>query len=306
MDRGIAKLLGDLCEVQMACPYHFLCRINLQQSKVFDDAHAAPLLENLLKLGPSHQIIPADLFDGDGGGNPKSQVVGHPAEDLGVAFALGGLGDLSLRDLLLKRERVGIPPDQMDQEMFQIETDQLLCAEHIRSLPGHILEVGIVQPAVEAAPRFDDDAGQDVALRLVDLQRLPAEEGHSLVFAVEGDYDQVRGDLPRCLYAVEFIRLVKCDVAPFQRRSLTACGHIHFSLIHAQKFPEIMCFPLEREIAHILKIMYTVNLIYRDRFSQNYSIVSHTVTPLKMFPIDILLHCRRIEKRVNADCANEE
>lgn len=91
MDRGIPQLFGNLCKVQMSCPYHFFCPIDFQQCKIFDDSHTAPFFKYLLKLGPSYQIVPTDLVDGNRGVDPNRKVVGHAAVYLGVAFALGRL-----------------------------------------------------------------------------------------------------------------------------------------------------------------------------------------------------------------------
>ena len=198
----------------MSRPYHFFCPVYFQESEILDNPHAASFLEDLLQLGSPNQIVPADLFDGDCGVDPQGKVIGHTAEDLGVAFTLGGLGNFGLRNFLWDRQGIRVPPDQMNQEMFQIEADKLLRAEHVRFFSGHILEVGVVQTAVEATPCLNDDAGKEVAFRLVNFKRFFFEKFHGVVFAVEGNYDQVGRNLPCCLYAVEFIGLVKGDITP--------------------------------------------------------------------------------------------
>ncbi len=213
MNGRIAKLFGDLCEIQPVHPYHFLCRVDLHQGEILDDPKAAAVFEDLLKLGSADQVSAADLVDGDGCVDMDFQIFRDPVEDLSIAFALGGFEHPGIGKLLMKRCGIGISADQMDQKLLQIETDQLFGAEQLRFLSWHVLQVWVIQPAVEAASCLADDIGKDIAFCFVDLECLPSEKCHCFVFAAEGNDDQVRGNLSGCSDVVEFVGLMKGDLA---------------------------------------------------------------------------------------------
>ncbi len=153
--------------------------------KIFDDAHAAPFAEDLLELGTPDQVVVADLLDGERDAHIVFQIISDPAEDLIVAFELGGLG----RVAEYGSHRGRIPPDQMDEEMLQIIQDHLLRPEYRRLLLGHVLKVRVVQAAAEAVPCLDDDIRQEVPLKVVDLEYAAAEEIHRRISAIKGDDD---------------------------------------------------------------------------------------------------------------------
>jgi len=99
----IAKLFGDLCEIQPVHPYHFLCRVDLHQGEILDDPKTAAVFEDFLKLGSADQVSAADLVDGDGCVDMDFQIFRDPVEDLSIAFALGGFEHLGIGKLLMKR-----------------------------------------------------------------------------------------------------------------------------------------------------------------------------------------------------------
>ena len=72
---------------------------------------------------------------------------------------------------------------------------------------------------------------------------------------MEGDDHQIRSSSVIGGQPMEFIWLVEDHVAPFKVIVLLACKDIYFPLIYAQKFPEIMGFPLKNEIAAVFKIV---------------------------------------------------
>ena len=86
---------------------------------------------------------------------------------------------------------------------------------------------------------------------------------------------------------MEFIWSVKNNVPLFERVEQFVCKYIYLSLIHTQKFPEIVGFSRKRKITHILKIMNRVNFIYGQHFIEMYTFVAHGI-------LAPFLHVRRI------------
>ena len=113
-------MLGYLSKIHTIGPDHLLGGINLKKGKVFDNAQVAVLLEYLLELGAADQVVPADLLDSHVGTQVALQVIRHPVEDLRVAFTLGSLGRLDLREPLSHHDWIGISSDEVDEEMLQV------------------------------------------------------------------------------------------------------------------------------------------------------------------------------------------
>ena len=97
VDGGVAQLFGDLGEIVVVVPDHLFGGVDLQCGEILDDALAAFVTEDLLELGASDQVVPADLVDRDVGVDVALQVACHAVEDLAVAPALGCLRRLPQR-----------------------------------------------------------------------------------------------------------------------------------------------------------------------------------------------------------------
>ena len=163
----------------------------------------------------------------------------------------------------------------MDQELFQIEADQLLAAEEIGFLLRHILEIGVVQAAGEAVPGLHDDVGQKVSLGAVGLEQPFPEEFHGLAWAVKRNDHQIGGDAFYRLYIVEFSGLVEEDLPFFENGEGVSGGDAHLAFVHEDKFPEIMAFSCEGEVAHIFKIMDAVDPLNGNGILQIHTVIRH-------------------------------
>ena len=177
---------------------------------------------------------------------------------------------------LLQGDWLRGPAQQMDQEVLQVQADELLGPELLRLLAGHILQVGVVQTAVEAAARFDHDIRQQVPLRLIHLQDLPPEKFHGGAVALEGDDHQVGGAVAGGLHVVELPGLVEGHLAPVQDDVPVSARHSHIPLVHADKLPEVVGLPGKFEIAHIFKVVDAVQLSHGDGILQVYPDIGHT------------------------------
>lgn len=113
-------MLGYLGKIHPIGPDHLFCGIDLKKRKIFDNAQVAVLLEYLLELGASDQVVPADLLNGHVGTQVALQVIHHPVENLRVTLALGCLGRLDLRKPLSHHDWIGVSSDEVDEEMLQV------------------------------------------------------------------------------------------------------------------------------------------------------------------------------------------
>ena len=99
MDGLEAQTGGDLGEVEPSLPDHPFCGIDFKFVEVVDDAAAGLLVEVALQLGAAHQIVPADLVEGEGLIQPLlegakryyEKYVFHACRQ--VRFALASLGN---------------------------------------------------------------------------------------------------------------------------------------------------------------------------------------------------------------------
>lgn len=63
MDGRITHGIRYLCEIQALVPDQLLGGVDFHPGKIIDDAAAVFFTEELLQLGTSHQVVPADLFN---------------------------------------------------------------------------------------------------------------------------------------------------------------------------------------------------------------------------------------------------
>ena len=163
----------------------------------------------------------------------------------------------------------------MDQELFQIEAYQLFTAEEIWLFLGHVLEIGVVQAAGKTTPGLHDNVGQKIPLCAVCLEQTFPEEFHSFAMAVERDDHQVGGDPFYCFYIVEFAGLMEEDLAFLENGEGVSGGDAHLSLVHEDKFPEVMAFFREGEVAHIFKVMNAVDPFNGNGIFQIHTVICH-------------------------------
>ena len=174
----------------------------------------------------------------------------------------------------------------MDQEVLQVEADQLLRPELLRLLLGHVLEIGVIQPAVKAVPGFYDNVCQEVALRLVHLEDLLPEKVHGRAVALERYDHQVGGAVARGLHGVELAGLVEGHLPPVQDHMPVPAGDSHIPLVHADELPEVVGFPWKFKVAHIFKIVDAVQLSHGDGVLQVNSDIGHGV---RLLPFSLCL-----------------
>ena len=169
-----------------------------------------------------------------------------------------------------------VAADQLDQQLFQIETDQLFSGETGAFGQEQFFLIGIVHPSVEDILRFLDDLRQQQPFRFADLQHLFLEKGHHGGVAGEGHDHQIRCDQSVGIHVMKFVGPVEDDIPLLQSMELLTGQHIHFTLVNAQKFPEIMGFSWKREITHVFKIMNGIDLVNGQNVLQIDTFVTHT------------------------------
>ena len=86
MNGRITKLLCNLGEIHVSCTDQLFGSVDLECREIFNNAEVALLLENLLKLRTTNQIIPADLFDADMFVYMISQISAYPVENFNISF----------------------------------------------------------------------------------------------------------------------------------------------------------------------------------------------------------------------------
>ena len=129
-------------------------------------------------------------------------------------------------------ERVGIPSEQMDEEMRQMDVDHLLSPEYVRFFLRHILQIGIVKTTVKAAPCLDDNVCQKIALHLVNAQDALLKKAHGLVVALERDNHQIRRSFSRCAHIVKLVGLVEYHIPLFQSVGGFPGNYVYLSFVY--------------------------------------------------------------------------
>lgn len=168
----------------------------------------------------------------------------------------------------------------MQQKMLQMKPDELLRSEGGGEAFLHMCQVGIVQPAGEAVPRLYDDLRQQVSLQFVHPEDLLLEEAHHMAGRGKGYDDQIRRRRTRCLHGMKFVGLVEDNVPFLENVGIPAGGDADLALIYIQEFPEVVGFPLEREITHVFKIVYAIKLFNMNGIFEIHTDITHINSPL--------------------------
>lgn len=163
MDRRIAQFFGNLGEVHLVCTHKLFCSVNFHAGKIFNDSKTALLLENLLEMGAADHIIPADLLEGQMLVQMLFQIPGNKGKNLLVTFLLGGLGGLE-RKFFCKAAFFMVSAQQMNEEMFHIDFNQLQRTKRKLFIEKYFFLVRVVQPACKTFFGFRDNRGQEFLL----------------------------------------------------------------------------------------------------------------------------------------------
>ena len=86
MDGRITHGIRYLCKIQALVPDQLLGGVDFHPGKIIDDAAAVFFTEELLQLGTSHQVVPADLFNRQLCINMKLQVIHYPFIKIHIGF----------------------------------------------------------------------------------------------------------------------------------------------------------------------------------------------------------------------------
>ena len=106
MNGCIAQLFCNLGEIHMSCADQFFGGVNLERGKIFNNAKITLFLKNLLKLRPSHQIVPTDLFDADVFVNVILQICVYSVENLDITFVFCGFKRFCFQRGFAKDKRI--------------------------------------------------------------------------------------------------------------------------------------------------------------------------------------------------------
>ena len=219
--------------------------------EIVNNSAAAPLPEQLLHLRTADEIVTADLLNGKLTGQMIFQIGEQTFIHISICpgFVSGG------HSLL---------PDEADEELLQIKLDHLKTAEGSILGKLHFFGIRIIQRSGKTPPGFGENAGDQTAFRFSDAKGFGTEKVHIWRITGKGNHNEIWRGLAVGLYRMKFIRLVENDFILFQRECVFSRRYDRLSLVHTQKFPEIVAFAGKEKVVHIFKIMHGVNLINAD------------------------------------------
>ena len=210
------------------------------------------------------QVVLTDLFQSQG----LVQVFFQIAQDLVDHIVISGTQ-------LLGRQFRRFPPDQTNEQFLQGGTQQLFTAvwRMFRSLQP--CDPGVAERRGESGGALLDDPGQQGALGRPDPEDPLPEQLHIWRGAEKADHHQVGSHGSIGLQRMEFPRSVKDQFPLSQFPAGLPCGHKKGTLVHIEKFPEVMTFSGKGVAAGIFKIMYSNDLLDTQRPGEPQGTVFH-------------------------------
>lgn len=119
MDRSISQITGNLSEIILIFPDHLFGGFDFQMGKIVNHPALIFCSEQLLKLGASHKICPADFLDGEVFPDMFVHVRNDTGIQEGIIFLFYGFYRGGRRFTA-----VGLT-DQGNQKRFQADADHL-------------------------------------------------------------------------------------------------------------------------------------------------------------------------------------
>lgn len=231
--------------------------LDLQARKILYDSAALLLVKELLQAGTADAVVAADVFDRQVLIDVAGKIRGYLLKSLSAVQprVRGGR-----RRNALVFGRVILPSENTKKEKLKGNLNELLTSKRCILIAAEIRYIWVVQGRVKGLSRFGDNRTEQRFF----LFRYPKDavfkKAHARGGTVEGDNDDVRCALVDGFYGVEFVGLVKDDIAAAKLVFLGVCGGLDSAGVHEEKFPEVVGFSLEHKVRNIFKIVDGVNI----------------------------------------------
>ena len=274
MDGVIAQQRGDLGEIVRALPDHALGRVDLQRAEVFHCAAARLFPEDLLQIAAAHQIVPADVRERQAFCDVVLQIFAHTVDE----FLLCAFPD-EAGGLCGGRGLVRAAADEADEQLLDAASDELLGAEGRTLPPGQLHGLRVVERRGECGLALLHDARQQGAAGIAHAQYSVFKKTHGLAVADKTHHNKIGRHHTVGRERVELARFMENDLPFLQMLHHVPGTHIQLTLVHIQKFPEIVALPFKIVIAGIFKIMHGDDIVHRQRPLQPYGLVAHASIP---------------------------
>lgn len=147
------------------------------------------------------------------------------------------------------------------------------------SRPGQLHGLRVVERRGECGLALLHDARQQGAAGIAHAQYSVFKKTHGLAVADKTHHNKIGRHHTVGREREELARFMENDLPFLQMLHHVPGAHIQLTLVHIQKFPEIVALPFKIVIAGIFKIMHGDDIVHRQRPLQPYGLVAHASIP---------------------------